>query len=107
MEINATELKKKIENGNKVIVDFWAPWCGPCRMMKPNFEKVSQNLRENNSPVELYTLNVDENREYAQLLGIRAVPTIKVFSQGTEKESKSGVLMENQIKEMANSLLNG
>ena len=42
MEITTEELKQKIENGEKLVVDFWAPWCGPCKIMKPIFEKVSQ-----------------------------------------------------------------
>lgn len=107
MEINTSELANKIKNGEKVIVDFWAPWCGPCKVMKPNFEKVSKMLRESNSEVQLYTVNVDENREFAQSHGIRAIPTIKVFSDGKETMVKSGMMMESQITELANSLLHG
>ena len=44
MEINSVELQKKIQNGEKVVVDFWAKWCGPCKVLKPTFEKVSQNI---------------------------------------------------------------
>lgn len=104
MEITQTELKEKLNNGEKVIVDFWAPWCGPCRMVKPIFEKVAN---ENKEDVQMYTLNVDENRELALELGIRAVPTIKVFSSGNVVDTKMGVLQETQLKELVKNLING
>ncbi len=71
MEINTKELKEKITNGEKVIVEFWAQWCGPCRMMKPVFESVA---KENQSGVQMYTMDVDSNRELAGELGIRSIP---------------------------------
>jgi thiol-disulfide isomerase/thioredoxin len=60
MEITAKELQEKIDNGEKIIVEFWAPWCGPCRMMKPIFEKVATS---NDTDVQMYTMDVDLNRE--------------------------------------------
>lgn len=105
MEINAEQLEKKIENGEKLIIDFFANWCGPCKVMKPQFEKVSEEMSKKNSEVQLYTINVDENREIAAKLGIRAIPTIKSFSNGKEISSQSGVLMETQIKDLVNNLL--
>jgi thioredoxin len=107
MEITQEVLKEKISNGEKIVVDFWAPWCGPCRMMKPIFEKVANEINSDDSEVKMYTLNVEENRELASTLGIRAIPTIKVFNNGNESFSKSGVLMEAQIKDVVNDVLNG
>lgn len=107
MEITSSELRDKINKGEKIIVDFHAKWCGPCKVMKPKFEQVSEEYRTNNHKVQLYTMDVDLNRDIAVELGIRAVPTIKLFSEGREVKSHSGVLMESQIKELANSLLNG
>jgi len=49
MEITTEELKQKIENGEKLLVDFYTEWCGPCRMMKPIFEKISEQFRNKNS----------------------------------------------------------
>jgi thioredoxin len=106
MEITKEELKQKIENGEKLVVDFWAPWCGPCKVMKPIFEKVSEEYRENNSEIQLYTLNVEENKEFAAELGIRAIPTVKTFSGGEQKFSSPGMLAEVRIKELASELLN-
>jgi thioredoxin len=106
MEITKEELKQKIENGEKLVVDFWAPWCGPCKTMKPIFERVSEEYRSDNSEVQLYTLNVEENKEFAAELGIRAIPTVKTFSNGEQIFSSPGMLQEAKIKELASELLN-
>ena len=102
MEITAKELEQKIQNGEKVIVEMWAPWCGPCRMMKPTFEKVAN---ENTSDVQMYTMDIDENREFVSSLGIRSIPTIKVFNGGEVTDTKVGVLQEQGIKELVTNLL--
>ncbi len=107
MEISAELLKEKIENGDKVIVDFYASWCGPCKVMKPTFDKVSQQLRESNSPVQLFTMNVENNQEFAQEMGIRAVPTIISFSKGTDISTVKGMQTESQINDLTKQLLNG
>ncbi len=106
MEITQEELKQKIKNGDKLIIDFWAKFCGPCKVMKPVFDKVSEELREGNSEVQLYTLDVEENRDLAVELGVRAVPTLKSFSNGKEVYSQPGMKMESQIKQLVEDLLN-
>ena len=104
MEISTKELKEKVNNGEKVIVEFWAPWCGPCRMMKPAFEKVAN---ENTSDVKMYTMNVDLNREVSAALGIRSIPTVKIFNAGQIVETKVGMLSEGQINGLVTELING
>ena len=88
-------------------MDFWAPWCGPCKMMKPVFETVAEKYQKENSEVQLYTLNVEENKEFSSKLGIRAIPTIKSFANGKEQFSRPGLQMESQINDIAKNLLNG
>lgn len=104
MEITAKDLEDKIQNGEKVIVEMWAPWCGPCRMLKPIFEKVTT---ENETDVQMYTMDVDLNRDLAVSLGIRSVPTIKVFDKGQVVETKVGVVQESELKQIAKNLVNG
>lgn len=104
MEISSVDLQEKINSGEKIIVEFWAEWCGPCRMMKPIFEKVSS---ENKTEVQMYTMNVDLNREIAMSLGIRSIPTTKVFNSGDNIDTRVGVLNELQINGMVNELING
>jgi len=104
MEITAKELTEKIENGEKIMVDFYGVWCGPCKMLKPIFEKVSS---ENTTEVQMYTMDVDVNRDLAVSLGIRSVPTIKVFNKGEVVDTKIGVIQESEIMLMAKELVNG
>lgn len=107
MEITAAELKEKIENGEKLIVDFWATWCGPCKTLKPIFDKASLQINESDMGVKMYTVDVDSNRDLAVSLGIRSVPTIKVFNNGQVVDTKVGIIQENEIKQMAQELING
>jgi thioredoxin 1 len=104
MEISSVDLQQKINNGDKIIVEFWAEWCGPCRMMKPIFEKVATN---NSSDVQMYTMNVDQNQGVAASLGIRSIPTIKMFNTGDVIDTKVGVLNESQINDLVTELING
>lgn len=107
MEITSEELKQKIENGEKLVVDFYGVWCGPCKVMKPAFEKLAEQYRNENSEVQLYTMDVDKNKELAASLGIRAIPTVKTFSGGKEVFSQPGMQMEGQIKQLVDNLING
>jgi thioredoxin 1 len=74
--------------------------------MKPTFEKLSDKYREENSEVQLYTMDVDKNRDLAVEYGVRAIPTIKVFNNGNVVDSKTGVQSETQLTELVQSLLN-
>lgn len=102
MEINSIELQEKINNGDKIIVDFYAHWCFPCKMMKPTFEKVAN---DNISEVKMYTMDVDQNQEIAIKYGIRSVPTIKLFKSGENVGTQMGILHESQIKDLVDNLL--
>jgi thioredoxin len=107
MEITTEELKKKIENGEKLIVDFHAKWCQPCRLMKPIFEKLAEEYRNQNSDVQLYTMDVELNQEFATTVGIRAVPTIKAFNKKEIVDTKMGMMAESQLRTIADTLING
>ena len=102
MEITAKELQEKIQNGDKLIIDFFANWCGPCLMMKPTFEKVANS---NDTDVQMYTMDIEENKDYVMSLGIKSIPTIKTFNNNELVETKVGVLNENQIKDLVENLL--
>jgi thioredoxin 1 len=104
MEITSVELQEKINNGEKIILKLSASWCHPCSMLKPIFEKVA---KENTTEVQMYSLDVDVNREVAMSLGVRSVPTIKTFNMGEIVDTKVGLLNEEQIKNLVKELING
>ena len=102
MEISGSELQEKIKNGEKLIVEFWGTWCQPCLAMKPIFEKIS---KENTSEVQMYTMDIDLNRETALGFGIRGIPTIKIFNGSSSVGTKVGLLSEGDIKELVSELI--
>ena len=79
-----------------VVVDFWAPWCGPCQMIAPALEVLATDY---DGKVKFAKLNTDENRDIAVKYGIMGIPTIKVFKGGDEVGSMSGAAPKDYLKE--------
>jgi thioredoxin 1 len=103
MEITEKKLLEKIENEEKIIVDIWAEWCGPCRIMKPVFDMVSE---KNETEVQMYTMNIDGNEKISETYNVRSIPTILSFNKGKLVNRSVGLLSENQIKSLI-SLIEG
>ncbi|MGB0669939.1 MAG: thioredoxin [Rhodospirillales bacterium] len=78
-----------------VLVDFWAPWCGPCKSLTPTLEKL---VRQAGGLVKLVKINVDENQELAMQLRIQSIPTVYAFLRGQPVDAFMGALPESQIK---------
>ena len=78
-----------------VLVDFYADWCGPCKMMAPVVEKIDA---EYGGKVKVGKINVDENRELAKQFRILSIPTVMLFQNGESVKRHSGVLMEDELK---------
>ena len=79
-----------------VLVDFWAPWCGPCKVASPIVEKVAESLA--GKPIKVGKMNVDENQETAQKFGILSIPTFLLFKGGMVVEQTVGVPNETVLR---------
>ncbi|HOG18264.1 MAG: Thioredoxin-1 [Syntrophaceae bacterium PtaU1.Bin231] len=92
-----------LKNTKPVLVDFWAPWCGPCRALGPVLEEVA---REYGEKVGIVKVNVDENPETSSRYGVRSIPTIVVIRDGEVRETHVGMLPKNQIAAVLDRNLN-
>ena len=89
-------------NDYPIIVDFWAPWCGPCKSLTPILEKVTKSY---NGKIRLVKINIDENQGVASQLRIQSIPAVYAFFQGKPIDGFMGAQTENQIKEFISSII--
>jgi thioredoxin 1 len=80
-----------------VLVDFWAEWCGPCRMIAPSVEAIAEEYQDK---AGVYKMNVDENMNVPQRFGIRGIPTLIVFKNGQEQERIVGAVSREAISKV-------
>jgi thioredoxin 1 len=92
-EINSSNFKQKISEGRS-LVDFWAPWCGPCRMMAPVFEELSKEVKN----MKFFKLNVDDNGDIAAQSEVQGIPTLILFEDGEETKRIVGLKSKDDLK---------
>jgi thioredoxin 1 len=105
-QLTTAELKQKISEGENFVLDLFATWCGPCKIMLNNLTKVNESLikESNGSPLyNIYKYDIDTDKDFVMTeLGIRSVPTIKIFKEGKEVFSKAGVMAPNEVMSLLN-----
>jgi thioredoxin 2 len=99
MELNERNFDEVVANSDiPVIVDFWAPWCGPCQMMAPNFERAAQSFP---LKARFAKVNTENEQNLGARFGIRSIPTVIVFKDGREVDRVSGALDVNALSSLA------
>ena len=98
-EINESKFQEKVldaSSSSLVLVDFWAPWCGPCKQLTPILEKIISN---SDGKVKLIKINIDENQKIASQLNIQSIPAVFAFKEGQPIDTFQGVIPEKKILE--------
>ena len=96
LELNQNNFAECVKNSDKtVLVDFWAPWCGPCKAIAPILEELAQELGDQ---VQICKVNIDNNSAIANEYSIRAIPTILIFKDGAVAETLVGLTSKDDLK---------
>ena len=102
MEVTDATFEQEVKNSElPVLVDFWAPWCAPCRRIAPILEEVASEM---SSSVKICKLNVDEQQKYAQQFSIQGIPTMILFKNGKEVKRIVGLQSKEKLVSEINKL---
>jgi len=93
---NANFKEEVLDSDKKVLVDFWAPWCGPCRMVSPIMDEIAQE----NSAIKVAKINIDEQPQLASQYGVMSIPTLMVFENGEVANKAVGARNKTFILQM-------
>ncbi len=99
-ELNSQDFDNAILSG-VVVVDFWAPWCGPCKMMEPAVKELADKLDN----VDFYKLNVDQNQDVSMKYKVMSIPTILIFKDGELKDTSIGVLSKDMLESKIKTII--
>jgi thioredoxin 1 len=101
IKVSDASFQSDVLNASKpVVVDFWAEWCGPCRMIAPALEELAGELKDK---VTIAKIDIDQNPTVPTKYGVRGVPTLMIFSGGQVTATKVGALPKSKIKEWIES----
>ena len=95
IEVKKDNFEEEVLNSNKkVLVDFNANWCGPCKMIRPILEEIASN----NDKVKIVSINVDDEEELTKEYGVMSIPCLVLFNQGKETERKIGLMSKEDLE---------
>ncbi|NTV23192.1 MAG: thioredoxin [Nanoarchaeota archaeon] len=94
-ELNDSNFDAEVKKADKSVVDFWAEWCGPCKMLGPRFEELSKEMKD----VSFFKVNVDEAEETAASHEIMSIPTLIIFKKGVQVGKVIGAMSKDALKE--------
>lgn len=97
VNVSDQSFNTEVEGQGTVVVDFWAPWCGPCKMIAPILDELSSELGDS---VKIAKVNVDENPETASRFGVMSIPTLIVFKDGQPVDKVVGLNSKESLKNM-------
>ena len=97
LEINNDNFNEEVnENKDTLIIDFWAEWCGPCKLLSPIIEELSKEFE---GKIYFAKVNLDNNQDLAMKFSIRSIPTLLLFKKGQLKDTKVGLLSKSDLKD--------
>lgn len=104
LKIGKSNIESTLKENDVVVIDFWASWCGPCRMLTPVFEKLAEDY-EANSNVVFGKLNVDDENALAVKYGVMTIPTVIIFKNGEEMRREVGFKPKEHYAKIINELI--
>jgi thioredoxin len=100
--LKMNELEDKLEKNDIMLIDFWAEWCGPCKMFGPTYEKVSEKYPE----IAFAKVDTEEEQDLAMAFGIRSIPTLAIFREKILVFKQAGMLPENALEDLLGQVKN-
>lgn len=103
LEITSANFENEVMNSDKpVLIDFWAPWCGPCKAVAPVLEEINQEVGEK---VKICKINLDESPELATKYSVMSIPTLMIVKDGNVMDTKVGALPKEDLLKLINQYI--